>query len=78
LMAKIAGIQSAEAVGSIHQQLAATYYTNATNHFNLRNHRGAKEAYRKAMEHANQSPDFPEKADLMRVSREQMQRLKHS
>jgi hypothetical protein len=77
-MAKLAGIQGAEVQGNIHQQLAATYYTNATNHFNLRNHRGAKEAYRKAMEHANQSPDFPEKADLMRVSREQMQRLKHS
>lgn len=77
-MAKLANLQGQEIAGNVHIQLAMAYYTNATSHFNLRNHRGAKEAYRRAMEHANQAPDFPEKADLLRVSREQMQRLKHA
>jgi tetratricopeptide (TPR) repeat protein len=79
-VAKLAGAggQSQEWIKNIHTQLAVTYFNNGTNQFNLRNHRAAKEAYKHAMDHANQAPDFPEKADLLKVSKEQMQRLKHS
>lgn len=78
LVAKLAGTQSVEWTKNIHTQLAVTYFNNGTNHFNLRNQRVAKDCYRQAVEHANQAPDFPEKADLLKVSREQLSRLKHA
>lgn len=79
-VAKLAGAggQSAEWIKNLHTQLAVTYFNNGTNQFNLRNQRAAKEAYRQAVEHANQAPEFAEKADLLKVSKEQLQRLKHA
>ena len=78
LFSKVAGAQSAQVVGNLKMQLAVVYFNNATSYFNLQNHRSAKVNFQKANEYATQSPDFPEKADLMRASREQVQRLKHS
>ena len=75
---KVAGAQSAQVVGNLKMQLAVVSFNNATSYFNLQNHRSAKVYFQKANEFATQSPDFPEKADLLRASREQVQRLKHS
>jgi len=59
-------------------QLTVAYFNNATSHFNLQNFRQAKANFQKAMETANQAPDFPEKSDIVKASREAMTRLKHT
>jgi hypothetical protein len=74
----MAGAQSTQVVGNLKMQLAVVSFNNASSYFNLQNHRSAKVYFQKANEFATQSPDFPEKADLLRASREQVQRLKHS
>lgn len=76
-MAKLAGAQGQEWSKEVRKQLAVIYFNNGTNHFNLRNHLAAKDNYRKAVEQANLAPDFPEKPDLLKVSKEQLSRLKH-
>ncbi len=78
IAARLVGSQTEEWMKNVHTQLAVTCFNNGTNHFNLRNQRGAKESYRQAVEHANKAPDFPEKSDLLKVSREQLSRLKHA
>lgn len=78
IAARLVGSQTEEWMKNVHTQLAVTCFNNGTNHFNLRNQRSAKESYRQAVEHANKAPDFPEKADLLKVSREQLSRLKHA
>lgn len=78
LFAKVAAPQQQQLIGNINTQLTVSYFNNATSHFNLRNHRQAKLNYQKALETANQAPDFPEKADLVKAGKEQLQRLKHS
>lgn len=78
IVAKLAGSQTTEWTKNIETQLAVTHFNNGTNHFNLRNYRAAKDSYRQAVEHANQAPDFPEKNDLLKVSKEQLSRLKHT
>lgn len=77
-VAKVAGSQTEEWTKNMHIQLAMAHFNNGTNHFQLRNYRGAKENYRLAVEHANQAPDFPDKAQLLQVSKEQLGRLKHA
>ncbi len=78
LLAKITRPQSAEWVGQIKMQLAATYFNNATIHMGMMDHRRAKESFKKAVEMAVQAPDFPQKADILKVGKEQLARLKHS
>jgi tetratricopeptide (TPR) repeat protein len=76
--AKMAGIQGVEAVKQLKMQLCVAYFNNATSYFNQMNHRQARSLYKQALDYCNQSADFPEKADIMRVSKEQLSRLKHA
>ncbi len=78
LMRKITKTQSAEWLGQIKMQLAATHFNNATIHMNSMDHRRAKESFKKAVEFAVQAPDFPQKTEILKVSKEQLGRLKHS
>ena len=41
-------------------------------------YRRAKENYRLAIENAKKSPDFPQKADMIKFAGDQLGRLKHS
>lgn len=78
LMRKITKSQSAEWLGQIKMQLAATHFNNATIHMGANDHRRAKESFKKAVEFAVQAPDFPQKAEILKMSKEQLGRLKHS
>jgi tetratricopeptide (TPR) repeat protein len=75
---KLAESQGQDITGTMQTQLTVAYFNNATSHFNLQNFRQAKANFQKAMETANQAPDFPEKADIVKASREAMTRLKHT
>lgn len=75
--AKMAGGQAQEWAGSLQQQLALATFNNAGCYMKLMNHRAAKQQFKKALEYANQAPDFAEKRDLIRACSEQLSRLKH-
>ncbi|HEY9787502.1 MAG TPA: hypothetical protein V6D17_19090 [Candidatus Obscuribacterales bacterium] len=77
LMTKLAVKQSPNLAGSVHMQLAVSYFNNATSHFQQMNYRPAKESFKKAVEHANQAPDSQEKVEVLKASKEQLNRLKH-
>jgi hypothetical protein len=76
--AKFAGLQGIEWTKQLKMQLSVAYFNNATSYFNQMNYRQAKQAYKQALDACNQAPDFPEKDDIVRVSREQLTRLKHA
>lgn len=78
IMSKILASQSRHWVGTIHMHLAVVLTQNANCHFNLMNHHQAKESYKQAVENANRAPDSPEKREILRLSREQLGRLKHA
>ncbi len=78
MIRKLTSPQSKEWLGQIKMQLAATYFNNATIYMNSMDHRRAKESFKKAVEMAVQAPDFPQKADILKVGKEQLGRLKHS
>jgi tetratricopeptide (TPR) repeat protein len=78
LMAKLAKAQNNQLVANVQTQLAVSHFNNASSYFNQRNHRAAKDAYRKVLEHINESGDFPEKSDLIHATKEQLARLKHT
>jgi len=77
-MTKLAVMQSPNLAANMQMQLAVAYFNSATSHFNTMNYRAAKENYKKANEHATQAPDSVEKTEILKVSREQMARLKHN
>ncbi len=74
---RAAATQAGDWLGQVKGQLAATHFTNATIYRNKNDHRRAKENYKKALEYANQCPDFPQKDYLLQVCKDEMQRLKH-
>jgi tetratricopeptide (TPR) repeat protein len=76
--AKIAGPQGIEWAKQLRMQLAVASFNNASNYFNQMNYRQAKQLFKQSLDYCNQSADFPEKGEIMRVSREQLSRLKHS
>lgn len=78
IVAKLAGAQAGQVAGQLKSQLAVAHCNNGANYMNLMNYRQAKIDFQKAMEHAAQAPDSPEKADLVRACREQLSRLKHA
>jgi len=78
LMAKMAKAQNNQMVTNVQTQLAVSHFNNASSYFNQRNHRAAKDAYRKVLEHINEAGDFPEKSDLLHATKEQLARLKHT
>ena len=78
LLASATASQSAEWSGQVKSQLAVAHFNNATIHFNGMNYRAAKANFKKALDFANQSPDFPQKSDIVNVCKEQMSRLKHT
>lgn len=75
---KIAGPQGAEWAKQLRMQLAVASFNNASSYFNQQNYRQAKTLFKQALDYCNQSADFPEKGEIMRVSKEQLSRLKHS
>jgi tetratricopeptide (TPR) repeat protein len=77
IVAKIASLQGPQVVGTLKIQLAVAYFNSASSYFNMQNHRQAKASFQKAVEFAQQAPDFPEKSDMLRFSREQLARMKH-
>jgi tetratricopeptide (TPR) repeat protein len=78
LMAKAMSAQSGNYVGQVAMQVGAAYFGNANICFQQNNKRQAKENYRKAIEYLNQSPDSPQKAEILKVAKDQMAQLKHS
>jgi tetratricopeptide (TPR) repeat protein len=78
MVAKAMKPQTEQAAGQLKMQLAATYFNVATHYFNMQDYRRAKENYRLALENAKKSPDFPQKAEMIKFGGEQMARLKHS
>ena len=77
-LAKLANSQNQQVTAGVHTQLAVSYFNSAATHFNQRNYRAAKESYKRTLDHLNSSSDFPEKADLLMATKEQMSRLKHT
>lgn len=77
-LTRLAVMQSPNLASSVNMQLAVAYFNNAMSHFNQMNYRPAKDNYRKAVEHANLGPESQEKMEILKVSKEQLARLKHS
>ncbi len=77
-MRKFAKSQTTEWLGQLKLQMAGVYYTNAQIHMNVRDFRRSKECFKKAVEMAVQSPDSPQRSDILKASKEQLGRLKHS
>ncbi len=78
LMANALSAQSGQYIGQCQMQLGAAYFGNGNIYFNQMNYRQAKENYRKSMEVLQQAPDSDQKNEILKVAKEQMQRLKHS
>ena len=64
-------------VGHVKMQLAVAHFSNAQFHMEANDYRRAKGSFKNACDYANQSPDFPQKDDIMKLGKEQLQRLKH-
>ncbi len=77
-LTKLAEAQGGDIVGNLKTQLTVAYFNNATGHFNTMNYRVAKANFQKAVETAAQAPEFPEKADIVKASRDALSRLKHT
>ncbi len=78
LMAKALSSQSGQYIGQCQMQLGAAYFGNGNIYFNQMNYRQAKDNYRKAIEVLQQAPDTDQRNEILKVAKEQMQRLKHS
>lgn len=77
-MSKVMAPQSQEWLGQVRTQLAVAHFNIASIYMQKQDHRRAKENFKKSVDFANQAPEFPQKGDIMRVSREQLGRLKHA
>ena len=78
LFAWAAKAQSGNWVGQVKMQLAAAHFSNANVHMEANDYRRAKASFKHAQDYANQAPDFAQKNDIIKMSREQLQRLKHA
>jgi tetratricopeptide (TPR) repeat protein len=78
LLANAMSQQSGQYIAQVQTQLGAAYFGNANIYFQQMNYRQAKENYRKTIEIMSQAAESPQKAEILRVAKEQMQRLKHS
>jgi hypothetical protein len=80
LLEKLAATQAktGDWEGQLKTQLMMAHFQNANILFSKMDQRRAKENYKKVVEYSNNSPDFPQKSDIIKVSREQLSRLKHS
>ncbi len=76
--AKAMSAQSTEWLGQVRTQLAVAHFNIASIYFQRQDHRRAKENFKKSVDFANQAPDFPQKADIVKMSRDQLGRLKHA
>jgi len=74
---KLAASQAGDWEGQLKTQLIMAHFQNANILFSKMDQRRAKENYKKVVEYSNNSPDFPQKSDILKVSREQLSRLKH-
>lgn len=74
---KLAASQAGDWEGQLKTQLIMAHFQNANILFSKMDQRRAKENYKKVVEYCNNSPDFPQKSDILKVSREQLSRLKH-
>jgi tetratricopeptide (TPR) repeat protein len=78
MLANAMSAQSGQYVAQVQTQLGAAYFGNANIYFQQMNYRQAKENYRKTIEVMSQAAESPQKAEILKVAKEQMQRLKHS
>lgn len=78
IMTKLTESQGGDIKGSILSQMTVSYFNNASSYFNLQNFRLAKVNFQKSMDTAIASPEFPEKADIIKACREQISRMKHT
>lgn len=78
LFAWAAKAQAGSWVGQVKMQLAAAHFSNANVHMEGQDYRRAKASFKSAADYAMQAPDFPQKEDIVRMSKEQLQRLKHA
>lgn len=77
LLQKMAASQQANWSTQIQAQLALAHFNLASAYFNTMNHRSAKDNFRQAVEYGLKSGDTPEIKEVLRVSKEQLSRLKH-
>jgi tetratricopeptide (TPR) repeat protein len=77
IFSKIASGQAKEMAGTMLTQLAMVTFNNASCYMSLQNQRQAKAQFKKAIELANQAPDFSEKKELIRQCGDALGRLKH-
>lgn len=78
LFQKAMGPQTIEWRGQVRTQLAVAHFNIASTYMQKQDHRRAKENFKKSIDYANVAPEFPQKADILRVAKEQMSRLKHA
>lgn len=78
IMANALSAQSGQYIGQCQMQLGSAYFANAQIYMQQNNLRQAKENFRKTIEFLTQAPDLPQKDEILKVAKEQMQRLKHS
>lgn len=78
LLAKATAVQGDQWTSQLRIHLAAAYFGNANVYFNSQDFRRAKENYKRAVENAAKSPDFPNKSDIIKISNDQLSRLKHA
>jgi len=76
LFARALALQSGEVTAQLRIPLAAACFNNACIYFNSMDYRRAKENYRKTIENAVKAPDFPNKAEIIKTSNDQLARLK--
>ncbi|MDZ4838153.1 MAG: hypothetical protein SGJ27_30590 [Candidatus Melainabacteria bacterium] len=78
VVAKAMSPQSKEWLGQVRTQLAVAHFNTATIYFQKQDLRRARENFKQSVDHATQAPDFPQKDDIVKMSREQISRLKHA
>lgn len=78
VFSKAMSTQSAEWLGQVRTQLAVAHFNTASIYFQKQDYRRAKENFKQSVDFANQAPDFPQKADIVKMSRDQLGRLKHA
>jgi len=76
LLEKLAASQAGDWEGQLKIQLIMAHFQNANILFSKNDQRRAKENFKKVVEYSNTCPDFPQKSDIIKVSREQLSRLK--
>lgn len=78
IMANALSAQSGQYIGQCQMQVASAYFANAQIFMQQNNFRQAKENFRKTIEFMAQAPDSEQKNEVLKVAKEQLQRLKHS